>query len=105
MNNETDVKDFFEGVSDTTRYDLDMEKLKQELKKSLDSYQSKLKYMLSDVPISVLCLSSSLEKLLIDKGFLRVYDLFDVDFVKIKGLGAIRIRQLTSSLDQFLSML
>ena len=86
-------------------HDVDMAKLKEELKQKFNDYQKTMKYMLADAPIEVLCLSSSLEKILTDQGFLRIYDLFDIDLVKIKGLGVVRIKQLTSSLDKFFSML
>ena len=42
---------------------------------------------------------------LINHGCNRIYDLFDCDFTKIKGLGVSRIRDLTACLDKFFSML
>ena len=85
--------------------DMQLEKLKKELKHSFENYQKTMKYMVADAPIEVLCLSKSLEKILLDNGLLRVYDLFDVDFVKIKGLGVSRIKELTTRIDEFFSML
>lgn len=93
------------NVSSTYQQDIDMAKLKQELAKRFSEYQSTMKYMLADAPIEVLCLPDAVQKILLDQGFLRIYDLFDVDLVKIKGLGVVRIKQLTTSLDKFFSML
>ena len=93
------------NLSDTFEQDLDMQKLKEELRKSFAKYQTTMKYMLADAPIGVLCLPETIEKILLDQGFLRIYDLFDVDLVKVKGLGIVRIKQLTASLDKFFSML
>lgn len=85
--------------------DMQLENLKKELKHSFENYQKTMKYMVADAPIDILCLPKAIEQILFDNGLLRVYDLFDVDFTKIKGLGEGRIRQLTARLDQFFSML
>ncbi len=98
MNDDKNVIDSFEE-------DIDMAKLKQELAKKFNEYQTTMNFMLADAPIEVLCLPKLIEKLLLEQGFLRVYDLFNIDLVKIKGLGASRIKQLTASLDKFFSML
>lgn len=92
---------------DNSKYieDLEMEKIRKEVLKKFDDYKKTMNYMACDAPISILCLPSPLEKLLTDQGFLRIYDLFDKDFTKIKGFGAVRIRNLTTCLNQFLSML
>ena len=98
MDDNKDVIQHFEK-------DLDMEKLRQELRKKFQEYQNTIKYMLADAPIEILCLPQTIEKLLLDQGFLRIYDLFDVDLIEIKGFGASRVKQLTASLDKFFSML
>lgn len=85
--------------------DLELEKIKIEVLKKFDEYKKTLNYLAADAPISILCLPQATEKILLDNGFLRVYDLFNVDFTKIKGFGAVRCRQLTTCLDQFFSML
>lgn len=85
--------------------DLEMAELKKQLAIKLKEYQTTMKYMLADAPIEVLCLPDTIQKILLDQGFLRVYDLFDVDGIKIKGMGVSRIKQLTASLDKFFSML
>lgn len=105
MGDEISVKELFDDINNKFEIDVDMANLKRELRKKFDEYQKTMKFLLADAPIEVLCLPTATEKLLLDSGFLRIYDLFDVDLVKIKGFGPIRARQLTSSLDKFFSML
>ena len=83
----------------------EMRKIAKNLDKSIKNYRNNMSFMAGDAPISMLCLTPSLEKRLISHGLFRIYDLFDCDFTEVKGLGAIRIRDLTASLDKFLSML
>lgn len=85
--------------------DLDKQKLREMVAKKLAEYQKTLSYMAADAPISILCLPKSVENILLRNGLLRVYDLFDRDFTEIEGLTEIRIRDLTASLDKFLSMM
>lgn len=100
------VKENLENFIDKDiEYGLRMRKIKEEVLKKYNEYHDMIKLMCGDAPISILCLSSSTEKILLSSGCLRVYDLFNLDFVKIKGLGEVRIRNLTSRLDEFLSML
>ena len=105
MGDTGNVKELVDDINKNIENDLDMAKLKEELRKRFHEYQKTMKYMLADAPIEILCLPVATEKLLLDEGFLRIYDLFDVDFVKIKGFGKGRVRHLTSSLDKFFSML
>lgn len=105
MDNISNVKENFENINNNFEKDIDMANLKEELRKKFHDYQTTMKFMLADAPIEILCLNTAIEKILLDQGFLRIYDLFNVDLVKIKGLGAVRIRNLTSSLDKFFSML
>lgn len=81
-----------------------IKKINEELLLNLKSYRKTLSYMYADAPIEALCLPKTLENLLINNGLLRIYDLFDRDFTEIKGMGDIRIRQLTASLNQFIAM-
>ncbi len=91
------------------KLDLDIDKLKKEmdlqihkeLLESLQSYRKTLSCMLADAPLEVLCLSTRLQNALVASGCLRVYDLFDRDFTKIKGVGESGIRELTASLEKF----
>ncbi len=92
-------------VNENFEKDLKMEEIKKEVLKKFSEYRNTLNYMAADAPIGILCLPIAIEKILLDNGLLRVYDLFDCDFVKIKGLGVTRIKYLTASLDKFFSML
>ena len=85
--------------------ELYLAKLKEELLKKLSEYRSTISFLACDTPIQTLCLSKSLESILINEGWLRVYDLFDRDFTKVKGIGETRLRELTSRLNEFFSML
>lgn len=85
--------------------DIDKQKLKEMVAKKLAEYQKTISYMSADAPISILCLPKSVETILLRNNLLRVYDLFNRDFSKIEGLNETRVRDLTSSLDKFLSML
>lgn len=82
----------------------DVKKINKKLVQSLQNYRKLMSYMVGDLPIGVLCLPKATETVLLNSGFLRVYDLFDRDLVKIKGIGKIRARHLTTRLDEFLSM-
>lgn len=84
--------------------DMEMAKLKEEILKRFSNYQKIMTIMASDAPIGVLNLPKAVETILIAHGLLRVYDLFNADFIKIKGLGKRRIRNLTSRLDEFITM-
>lgn len=105
MSDINNIKENFENINNNFENDSDLQKIREELIKCFKGYQNTMKYLMADAPISVLCLSSQLEKVLTDQGLLRVYDLFNLDLVKIKGIGVVRIKELTTRLDQFLSML
>ncbi len=94
-----------DDVNKNFDHDLKMQQLKDELIKKFADYRTTMAFMSGDAPIGVLCLPPAIENILLDNGLLRIYDLFNVDFVKIKGLGESRIRNLTARLDQFFSML
>lgn len=82
----------------------DIKKINKKLTDSLENYRKLMSCMVGDMPIGCLCLPKVTEDLLVKRGFLRVYDLFDCDLTKIKGIGKVRLRDLTTSLDQFVSM-
>lgn len=116
MDDDNNVKEFFENSKENVsknfknqeeaiEYEMHLERVKNEVLKKFEDYRMTMKFLAADAPIAVLCLNPEIEKILSDHGFLRIYDLFDVDFVKIKGLGVARIRHLTTSLDKFFSML
>lgn len=92
-------------VKSNIEKDKELKKIKEEVLKNFVRYQQTLSYMAADAPIGILCLPKPIEKILLDHGFLRVYDLFDRDFVKIKILTASQLRNLTTCVDQFFSML
>lgn len=105
MSDTNNLKEKVDDINVNFEKDLALAKLKEELSQKFREYQMTMKFMMADAPIEILCLNHKVEKILLDSGFLRVYDLFDVDLTKVKGLGAIRIRELTTRLDQFFSML
>jgi hypothetical protein len=82
-----------------------LKKVREEVLKRLGEYRKSISYLACDAPISVLCLPKTIENILIDQGWLRIYDLFDRDFTEIEGLTDVRLRNLTARLDQFFSML
>jgi|ERR1700690_22022 len=82
-----------------------LKKIKEDVIKKFAEYQKTMAFMCADAPIEILCLPKQIEKILLSNGLLRVYDLFNCDFSKIKGLGEVRIRELTTQLDKFISML
>lgn len=71
---------------------------------SLQNYRKTLAYMVGDMPIGALCLPKATETLLLNSGYSRVYDLFDCDLTKIKGIGKVRVRDIAASLEQFIAM-
>lgn len=79
-------------------------KINKELAKSIDNYKKTMTLLVADVPIEALCLDKKTEKILLNKGFLRVFELINLDFTKIKGIGKLRGQRLTSSLNQFVSV-
>lgn len=105
MDDIDNVKDKFENINNNFEKDLDMEKLREELRIKFREYNTTMRFMAADAPIGILCLPPAIERILSDEGLLRVYDLFDVDLIKIKGMGIVRIKELTTRLDQFFSML
>jgi len=82
----------------------EMKIIHEELLKSLNNYRKTMSYLLGDAPIEVLCLPKPTQTALINAGCVRIYDLFDRDLTEIKGIGHSRIRDLTTCLDQFVSM-
>lgn len=85
--------------------EIKLKKAQEEVSKILTQYPATIAYLASDAPIGILCLEKGIEKILISNGFLRLRDILNTDLTEIKGLGRIRLRKLTSRLDEFLSML
>ena len=92
-------------VKNNFEYEEGMRKIREEISKKFSEYRTTLTYMAADAPLGILCLPPVIENALIAHGCLRIYDLFDCDFTKVKGLGEVRIRHLTACLDEFFTML
>lgn len=84
---------------------MQLNKIREEVLKSYSNYRQTISFLAADASIQVLCLPKAIENILISSNFLRIYDLFDADFTKIKGLGVKRCRHLAACLDQFISMM
>lgn len=98
------VKEKIENVNTNFDEDLKNEKLRKELLERFQNYNKTLTYLAGDAPISTLALPKATETLLLNSGCVRIYDLFNLDLTKIKGIGSVRLRHLTARLDQFVSM-
>ncbi len=105
MSDVDNVKNKPDSVNKNFEPDLELAKIRDEVLRKYRDYSKTMAYMAADAPVEVLCLPKTLQNILLDNGFLRVYDLFDMDFTKIKGLGVVRARDLTTRLNEFLSML
>ena len=81
-----------------------IKKINKKLVESLENYRKFMYYAQGDLPIGSLCLNKDIEKLLLKNGFVRIYDLFEADLTKVKGLGKVRLGYLTSRLNEFLAM-
>ena len=92
-----DIKEKNEVV--ITQKDIELQALKK-----LEDYRNLMAYMAADAPISVLNIPKSVEKVLHNQGVFRVYDLINRDFTKIEGISESRLRNLTTSFNQFISM-
>ena|SRR5271170_4211612 len=84
---------------------MQLSKIREEVLKRYDEYRKTISFLATDAPIGILCLPKTIETILICNKFLRVYDLLNMDFTKVKGLGVRRCRNLASSLEQFIAML
>ncbi len=93
-----------ENLATNIEQEMQLQKIKEEIIKKFSEYKKSMSFIASDAPIEVLCLPDIITKILLNNGLLRVYDLFDCNLTEIKGLGVVRIRQLTSRLDEFASM-
>lgn len=96
--------DDLENVNNNIDYTMQIKKIREEVMERFKEYEKTMIYMACDVPLEVLCLPKDIEKPLLRSGCLRVCDIFDRDFVEIKGLNDARIRNLTASLDKFFAM-
>ncbi len=80
------------------------QRINEKLLESLGNYRKVLALMYGDAPLGVLCLDKKTESVLNSNGCLRIYDLFNCNFAEIEGLSEARLRDLTTRVDEFLSM-
>lgn len=99
------VKNNVDSINKNFESEMDLKRIREQVIKRYDEYRNTLKYLAADAPVEVLCMPKQIENILLSNGFLRVYDLFDMDFTEIKGLGVARSRDLAARLDEFFSML
>lgn len=105
MSLDNNLLENIENVNNKLEYEQKLKKIREEVLKKFQDYRNTLNYMACDAPIEILCLPIQIQNVLLAHGCLRIYDLFNMDFTKVKGLGISRIRDLTTCLDQFFSML
>ena len=105
MDENNNVEQTEQKVNTKFENEMILQKLREELSKSFSEYRDTMKFMAADAPIEILCLQPTTEKILLNNGCLRVYDVFNMDFTKVEGLGPVRIRHLTTSLNKFFSMM
>lgn len=104
MSNQN-LNEIVENVNSNLEKEMILKKIREEVLKRFDDYRNTISYMAADAPIEILCLPNVIQNALIAHGCLRIYDLFNVDFTEVKGLGIRRIRELTTCLDKFFAML
>ena len=105
MSDENKLIETIDSVKNNFEYEEKMRILREQVSKKFNEYRTTLNYMAADAPIGTLCLPLVIENALLAHGCLRIYDLFNLNFTEVKGLGVRRVEELTSSLDKFFSML
>lgn len=75
--------------------------INKKISESLQNYNNLLSFMSADIPLEALCLDRKTMTILSKNGISRVFDLINLDLTKVKGIGIVRGRYLTSCLDQF----
>lgn len=84
-------------------FNREMAKIKSEFIQNIKNYKEFLDNSYKDAPIEILCLDKSTNSILKRHGIRRVKELTGLDLAKIKGLGSVRIGNITARLSQFLS--
>jgi len=105
VDDNNNVEQTEEKVNNKFENEMILQKLREQLSKSFSEYRTTMKFMAADAPIEILCLQPVVEKILLNRGCLRIYDVFNLDLAKIEGIGPTRLRHLTTCLDQFFSMM
>ncbi len=75
--------------------------INKKISESLQNYNKLLNFMSADIPIEALCLDKTTANILSKNGVSRIFDLINLDFTKIKGIGITRSRYLTTCLNEF----
>lgn len=83
---------------------MEMQNIKHNFLKQVSDYKNYLHNASLDVPIEVLCLPKSINKILLRNGLSRVKDIPAFDLTEIKGLGEKSITLIRFRIDEFLSM-
>lgn len=104
MVDEEKIKKDSENVNNYFEKDIFTEKARKLLFESLQNYKETIRKLTLDIPIQSLCLKKKTEKLLINNGIFRVYDISDINLAKVEGLDDSTIANLTSIVDQLLLM-
>ena len=78
----------------------DVKKIGKEVLKTVKTYANVLKIMACDMPIESLCLPKELNSILIKAGYLRVYDILDINLTEIKGVGVVRANMISARLQE-----
>jgi hypothetical protein len=77
---------------------------KRDLTKDIAHYKNTLGFLGENVCITCLCLPPEIEKILMDAGFLRIYDFRRQELRKIKGIGIRRADIIQARIDEFLGI-
>ena len=104
MGEKIEVIDGVEYVEIKFEDQLSLQKIREEVGKRYAVYRKTMSFLALDAPIEIMCLRKDIENILLRNDLLRIYDLLDIDFSKIKGLGVKRTRLLTACLNQFIAM-
>ena len=83
---------------------LEMQNIKHNFLKQVNDYRNYLHDVSLDIPIEVLCLPKSINKILLRNGLSRVKNVAAFDLTKVKGLGDKRIDLIRFRIDEFLAM-
>lgn len=75
--------------------------INKKISESLQNYNKMLSFMSADIPLEALCLDKTTMTILSKNGISRIFDLIHLDFTKVKGIGIVRRRYLTTRLNEF----
>jgi hypothetical protein len=74
------------------------------LHEDLAHYRNVMYFLGLNIPIESMCLPARIEKILLDNGFLTIYELTVSDFRKVKGLGKRSVDLIASRLNELVSI-